>query len=77
MDQDRFGRPGSPTARDSRSADLDRHEIRLERTEWVRTVLRTRSCLRSTAPETLVVRIRESLTVVRESTGRGGPKRSH
>lgn len=51
--------------------ELSLYELRLRRTERVRTVLQTRSAIRCSAPERLVVRIRESLLIVKEP----GPRR--
>ena len=58
------------SSRDGTSERVDDVEMvefewRLRSTERVRTVIR-RSCTRCSAPETLIVRIRESLVVFRE-----------
>ena len=62
----RFEDERSPQQRDEADSmtDLSHYEVRLRRTEHVRTVLHTRSSIRIVAPERLVVRIRESLLIV-------------
>jgi len=49
---------------DLASVEVGEFELRLRSTERVRTVVR-RSCVRCSAPRHLIVRIRESLIVVR------------
>ena len=81
MDEDSqdlgFGSDDDDSPAQSPDADpvteLARYEVRLRRTERVRTVLQTRASLRFSAPERLVVRIRESLLVV----DRPGPRGPH
>ena len=56
--------PRAQTSSDLPRAEVAEFELRLRSTERVRTVIR-RSCVRCSAPDHLVVRIRESLVIVR------------